>query len=40
MGRSIYEVKEMMGHQNIQSTHRYLHINTELMRKVLFDEDL
>jgi integrase/recombinase XerD len=40
MGRSIYEVKEMMGHQNIQSTHRYLHINTELMRKVLFDEEL
>ena len=39
-GRSIYEVKEMMGHQNIQSTHRYLHINTELMRKVLFDEEL
>jgi len=40
MGRSIYEVKEMMGHQNIQSTHRYLHINTQLMRKVLFDEEL
>lgn len=40
VGRSIYEVKEMMGHQNIQSTHRYLHINTELMRKVLFDEKL
>ncbi len=40
MGRSIYEVKEMMGHQNIQSTHRYLYINTELMRKVLFDEEL
>lgn len=40
MGRSIYEVKEMMGHQNIQSTHRYLHISTKLMRKVLFDEEL
>jgi len=40
IGRSIYEVKEMMGHQNIQSTQRYLHINTELMRKVLFDEQL
>jgi site-specific recombinase XerD len=40
IGRPIYEVKEMMGHQNIQSTHRYLHINTELMRKVLFDEEL
>ena len=40
MGRSIYEVKEMMGHQNIQSTHRSLHISTELMREVLFDEEL
>lgn len=40
MGRSIYEVKEMMGHQNIQSTHRYLHINTQLMRKVLFHEEI
>ena len=40
VGRSIYEVKEMMGHQNIQSTHRYLHISTELMRKGLFDEEL
>jgi len=40
MGQSIYEVKEMLGHQNIQSTHAYLHIHTELMRKVLFDEKL
>jgi integrase/recombinase XerD len=39
-GRSIYEVKEMMGHQNIQSSQRYLHLNTKLMRKVLFDEEL
>ncbi|MCP4578562.1 MAG: tyrosine-type recombinase/integrase [Deltaproteobacteria bacterium] len=28
IGRSIYEIKEMMGHQNIQSTQRYLHIDT------------
>jgi site-specific recombinase XerD len=40
IGRSIYEVKEMLGHNNIQSTKRYLHINTELMRKVIFDEEL
>jgi integrase/recombinase XerD len=40
MGKSIYEVKEMLGHQNIQSTQRYLHINTKLMRKVLFNEKL
>jgi integrase/recombinase XerD len=39
-GRTIYEVKEMMGHDNIQSTQRYLYVNTELMRKVLFDEIL
>ncbi len=39
-GRSIYEIKEMLGHQNIQSTQRYLHIHIELMRKVLFDEEL
>ena len=39
-GRSIFEVKEMMGHQNIQSTHRYLHIDIKLMRRVLFDEEL
>ncbi len=39
-GRTIYEIKEMMGHDNIQSTERYLYINTELMRKVLFDETL
>jgi site-specific recombinase XerD len=40
IGRSIYEIKEMMGHDNIQSTHRYILIHTELMRKVLFDETL
>lgn len=40
IGRSIYEIKEMLGHENIQSTQRYLHIDTELMRKVLFHETL
>ena len=40
LGRSIYEIKEMLGHQNIQHTQRYLHIDTELMRKVLFNEKL
>lgn len=40
IGRSIYEIKEMMGHENIQSTQGYLHIHTELMRKVIFDETL
>jgi integrase/recombinase XerD len=40
MGRTIYEIKEMMGHENIQCTQRYLHIDTEQMRKVLFNETL
>jgi integrase/recombinase XerD len=39
-GASIFELKEMMGHDNIQSARRYLTIHTELMRKVLFDETL
>lgn len=38
-GVSVFEIKEMMGHDQIQSTRRYLHIHTKLMRKVLFDED-
>ncbi len=38
IGRSIYEIKEMLGHQNIQSSQVYLHIDTKLMRKVLFNE--
>ena len=40
IGRSIFEIKEMLGHQNIQSSQTYLHIDTQLMRKVLFDETL
>jgi len=39
-GRSIYEIKEMLGHQDIQHTQRYLHIDTELMRKVILHETL
>ena len=37
---SIFEIKEMMGHDRIQTTQRYLHIHTRLMREVLFDEML
>jgi site-specific recombinase XerD len=40
IGYSIYDIKEMMGHQSIRSTQRYLHVNTEHMRKVLFNETL
>lgn len=39
-GASIYEVKEMLGHDCIESTKKYLHIHIEMMRKVLFDECL
>lgn len=40
MGQSIFDIKEMMGHKCIQSTQRYLHIDTEIMRKVLLNEIL
>jgi len=40
MGRSVYEIKEMMGHEDLRSTQRYLHIDTEQMRKVLLNETL
>lgn len=37
-GRSVYEIKEMMGHDALKTTSRYLCINTSLMRRVLFNE--
>jgi len=40
MGRSIYEIKEMLGHEEIRSSQRYLSIHVDLMRKVLFHETL
>lgn len=39
-GASIYEIKEMLGHDNIESTRKYLHIHVKLMQKVLFDEEI
>ncbi|MBC8458157.1 MAG: tyrosine-type recombinase/integrase [Deltaproteobacteria bacterium] len=39
-GASIYEIKEMLGHDRIDSTRKYLSIHIQLMRKVLFDETL
>jgi len=39
-GASIYEIKEMMGHESIESTQKYLSIHIQLMREVLFDETL
>ena len=40
IGRPIQEIKEMLGHDSIQSSGRYIQIHTELMRKVLFNETL
>ncbi len=39
-GASIYEIKEMLGHDSIETSQKYLHIHTQLMREVLFDETL
>jgi site-specific recombinase XerD len=39
-GASIFEIKEMLGHDEIESTKRYLHVHTQLMRQVLFDETI
>jgi integrase/recombinase XerD len=39
-GTSIYEIKEMMGHKSIDSTHKYLSIHTKLMREIILDETL
>lgn len=37
-GRSVFEIKEMMGHKALKTTMRYLCIHTSLMRRVLFNE--
>jgi len=37
-GAKIFEIKEMLGHDSIESTRQYLSIHTTLMRRVLFDE--
>jgi site-specific recombinase XerD len=37
-GASIYEIKEMMGHESIETTKGYLSINIRHMREVLFEE--
>ncbi len=39
-GASVFDVKQMMGHDRLQSTRRYLGIHTKLMRQALFDETL
>lgn len=37
-GSSMFEIKEMLGHDCIKATKRYLHVHIKLMREVLFDD--
>ena len=37
---SLFEIKEMLGHDIIKTSKKYLSVHTKLMRKVLFDEDV
>jgi integrase/recombinase XerD len=39
-GASLYDIKQMLGHERLQSSKRYIHIHTNLMREVIFDETL
>ena len=39
-GASVFEIKQMLGHDRIQTTQRYIHIHTRLMSEVLFDDFL
>jgi integrase/recombinase XerD len=39
-GASVFEIKEMLGHDKIESTKSYLRVHIQMMRKVLFDEIL
>jgi integrase/recombinase XerD len=39
-GAKIFEIKEMLGHDTIESTRQYLSIHTSLMRRILFDETI
>ena len=39
-GATVFEIKEMLGHDEIESAQKYLHVHTELMRQVLFNENL
>lgn len=37
-GISIFEIKEMLGHKDIEATNRYLHIDLKLMRREILGE--
>jgi site-specific recombinase XerD len=37
-GISVFEIKEMLGHDDIEATKRYLHIDIKRMRRVILGE--
>ncbi|HHB75271.1 MAG TPA: hypothetical protein ENK84_01835 [Desulfobulbus sp.] len=37
-GVSVFEIKEMLGHDDIEATRKYLHIHIKLMRRVILGE--
>lgn len=37
-GISVFEIKEMLGHDDIDATNKYLHIHLKLMRRVILGE--
>jgi site-specific recombinase XerD len=39
-GASLYDIKQMLGHESIEATKQYLHVHLDMMRKVLFNETL
>jgi integrase/recombinase XerD len=39
-GVSIFQIKEMMGHESIQTTEQYISVGITQTRKVLFDEEI
>jgi site-specific recombinase XerD len=39
-GVSIFAIRDMLGHDTIQTTNRYIQIHPQMMRKVLFNESL
>jgi site-specific recombinase XerD len=39
-GAELFEIRQMLGHDSVESSGKYLSIHVNLMRKVLFDETL
>ena len=37
---SVYEIQEMLGHDHLDTTEKYLHVHIKLMRRVIFDEEV